>query len=185
MNMLATQNCNVFLPLWVVPSFCPPSAPWHNQPQQWAETPSCSREFGGLQASLSFHSKLGGKQELGVPWMISVLLPVHRFKHQNCQSWLSYSLWILKEYINTDSGHTARGRFAAGWMRCRLGSGSCADLIHRVRHLDISPPSQISQVSSSHLRREDDIDSLPFFLPYFWVIMFLFNCLWREQQACF
>lgn len=61
MNMLATQNCNVFLPLWVVPSFCPPSAPWHNQPQQWAETPSCSREFGGLQASLTSRCKLGGK----------------------------------------------------------------------------------------------------------------------------
>lgn len=62
MNMLTTQNCNVFLPLWVVPSFCPPSAPWHNQPQQWAETLLCSREFGGLQASLTSHCKLGGKQ---------------------------------------------------------------------------------------------------------------------------
>lgn len=142
MNMIATQNCNVFLPKWVVLSFClcfcsltrPAIMASHST--RW-----CFKGFGGLKCHWCLIVKK--ESELGC---FSVFCPFSQPSVQASRSpsplfrLLSYSMRILKEYFN--SGVWQEAGCAVEWMRSRLCVGSCAELMHGVRRWDISPPEQ-------------------------------------------
>lgn len=136
MNMLTTQDCNVFLPLWVVLSFC---------------LHCCSLTRLAIERAAALAGVSEDSVDCKCHWHLTLMPSVQR--EAGC---------------------------AAEWVRCRLWSGSYADLTHRVRCCSISPPSQLSHRWGT----EDHIDSLPFILLVFWIFVGFVNFLWKEQEVC-
>lgn len=170
--------------MWVVLSFCLCFCSLTRP----ATTVSCSarwcfKEFGGLECRWCLFIKK--ESELGC---LSVFCPFCQVSVQARGSpspvfkLLSYSMCILKEYFNTDAGCLARSRLCSWmnekWAECQFLCRSDA----QGQVVGYQPfVSDLIQVSSRHLEREHPIHASSFFLPVFWICIFLFNCLWKKQ----
>lgn len=170
---------------------CPPSAcasaPGHHQPSRRAAALAGVLVIWGMASVTDV--PLQRRKVNWVPRVLSVPFLVHQFKGQEPPVlYLAYyvipcgfgrNTFILMLGVRQEAG------CAAGWMRCRLCRGSCADLTYGHGAVGISPPSQIShrRAAAAEGERTTSIPYL-FFWPGFWIFTFFFNWLWREQQVC-